>query len=47
MDFKKTNAPLDTITYDRNVVDAKTDNIYEAISNFFKIWRGHLKRKFR
>ena len=32
MDFKKTNAPLDTITYDRNVIDAQTDNIYEAIS---------------
>ena len=32
MDFKKTSAPLNTITYDRNVVDAKTDNIYEAIS---------------
>ena len=23
MDFKKTNAPLDTITYDRNVIDAQ------------------------
>ncbi|MFL2638914.1 MAG: DNA-directed RNA polymerase subunit omega [Flavobacteriaceae bacterium] len=32
MDFKKTNAPLNTITYDRNLVDEKTDNIYEAIS---------------
>ena len=32
MDFKKTSAPLNTITYDRNVVDSKTDNIYEAIS---------------
>ena len=32
MDFKKTSAPLNSITYDRNVVDQKTDNIYEAIS---------------
>lgn len=32
MDFKKTSAPLNAITYDRNVVDSKTDNIYEAIS---------------
>ena len=32
MDFKKTNAPLNTTTYDRNLVDKKTDNIYEAIS---------------
>ena len=32
MDFKKTDAPLETITYDRNVIDAQTENIYEAIS---------------
>ena len=32
MDFKKTDAPLETITYDRNAIAAKTDNIYEAIS---------------
>lgn len=32
MDLKKTNAPVTTITYDRNVVDASTNNIYEAIS---------------
>ena len=32
MDFKKTGAPLETITYDRNIIEAKTDNIYEAIS---------------
>tara|TARA_B100001093_G_scaffold515905_1_gene593367 strand:- start:23248 stop:23568 length:321 start_codon:yes stop_codon:yes gene_type:complete len=32
MDFKKTTAPLNTTTYDRNLVDKKTDNIYEAIS---------------
>jgi DNA-directed RNA polymerase subunit K/omega len=32
MDLKKTNAPVSTLTYDRNVVDAATGNIYEAIS---------------
>ena len=32
MDLKKTNAPVTTVTYDRNVVDASTNNIYEAIA---------------
>ena len=32
MDLKKTNAPVTTVTYDRNVVDTPTSNIYEAIS---------------
>lgn len=32
MDLKKTNAPVSTITYDRNIVDASTNNIYEAIA---------------
>jgi len=32
MDLKKTNAPVTTLTYDRNVVDAPTNNIYEAIA---------------
>jgi DNA-directed RNA polymerase subunit K/omega len=32
MDLKKTDAPISTITYNRNAVDAPTDNIYEAIS---------------
>lgn len=32
MDLKKTNAPISTVTYNRNEVDASTDNIYEAIS---------------
>jgi len=31
-DLKKTNAPVSTLTYDRNIIDAPTDNIYEAIS---------------
>ena len=31
-DLKKTNAPVTTQTYDRNIIDAPTDNIYEAIS---------------
>ena len=32
MDLKKTQAPVSTVTYDRNDVDAPTQNIYEAIS---------------
>lgn len=32
MDLKKTNAPISTITYDRNQIDESTSNIYEAIS---------------
>lgn len=32
MDLKKTNAPVSSVTYNRNEIDAPTDNIYEAIS---------------
>lgn len=32
MDIKKTDAPVNSVTYDRNAVDAPTGNIYEAIS---------------
>ncbi len=32
MDLKKTNAPISSITYDRNQIDEPTGNIYEAIS---------------
>ena len=32
MDLKKLNAPVNTVTYDRNDIDASTENIYEAIS---------------
>jgi len=32
MDYKKTEAPLSTITYDKSKVEEKTQNIYEAIS---------------
>lgn len=32
IDLKKTNAPVNTVTYDRNQVDEPTNNIYEAIS---------------
>lgn len=32
MDLKKTNAPISTITYDRNQIDEPTGNVYEAIS---------------
>ena len=32
MDLKKTNAPVTTLTDDRNQIDEATGNIYEAIS---------------
>ncbi|MDO6736949.1 DNA-directed RNA polymerase subunit omega [Wenyingzhuangia sp. 2_MG-2023] len=32
MDYKKTEAPLSTITYDKSKVEAPTQNIYEAIA---------------
>ena len=32
MDLKKVKAPVNTETYDRNIIDKSTDNIYEAIS---------------
>jgi DNA-directed RNA polymerase subunit K/omega len=32
MDLKKTNAPVNTVTYDRNQIDELTENIYESIS---------------
>ena len=32
MDLKKTEAPISTVTYDRNDVDSQTENIYEAIA---------------
>jgi len=32
MDLKKINAPVNTVTYDRNQVDEPTGNIYESIA---------------
>ena len=32
MDFKKTTAPVNTITYDKDVIEEPTGNIYEAIT---------------
>lgn len=32
IDLKKTTAPINTVTYDRNQIDEPTGNIYEAIS---------------
>ena len=32
MDTKKSTAPVTTTTYNRNKIDAPTENIYEAIS---------------
>lgn len=32
IDFRKTEAPVNTTTLDKNMIDAPTNNIYEAIS---------------
>ncbi len=32
IDLKASNAPISTSTIDKNLIDAPTDNIYEAIS---------------
>ena len=32
MDLRKTNAPVNTITYNKNVIEQPTGNVYEAIS---------------
>lgn len=32
MDLKKSTAPVNTATIDKNLIDKQTDNIYEAIS---------------
>ena len=32
IDLKNTDAPVSSVTYNRNEIDAPTDNIYEAIS---------------
>ena len=32
MDYKETKAALSTITYDKEAIEAPTENIYEAIS---------------
>ncbi len=32
IDIKNSEAPVNTVTLDRNLIDAPTDNIYEAIS---------------
>ncbi len=32
MDLKKTNAPVNTITYNKSEIEAPTGNVYEAIT---------------
>ena len=32
MDYKESNAAVTTVTYDKNEIEAPTENIYEAIS---------------
>ena len=48
MDYKDTNAPTTTVTYDKDVIEAPTENIYEAISIIAKRAtqiNGDLKRE--
>ena len=44
MDLKNTDAAASTVTYDRNVIDKPTDNIYEAISVIAKRARANQYR---
>ena len=32
MDLKKTNAPVNTVTYNKSVIEKPTGNVYEAIT---------------
>jgi len=32
MDLKKTNAPINTITYNKDLIEGPTGNVYEAIT---------------
>ena len=32
MNYKETKAPVTTVTYDKDIVESQTENIYEAIS---------------
>ncbi|MFA5557567.1 MAG: DNA-directed RNA polymerase subunit omega [Flavobacteriaceae bacterium] len=32
MDFKKTKAPVNTVTYDKDIIEQPTGNIYKAIT---------------
>jgi len=32
MNLKRTNAPINTVTYDKNLIESPTGNIYEAIT---------------
>ncbi len=32
MDLKKTNAPVNTVTYNKTVIEERTGNVYEAIT---------------
>ena len=36
MDIKNSEAPINTVTLDKNLIDAPTNNIYEAISMIAK-----------
>ena len=48
MDYKNSEAPLSTITYDREKIEQETDNLYEAIvimANRANQINGELKRE--
>jgi DNA-directed RNA polymerase subunit K/omega len=32
MDLKKTNAPVNTVTYNKTIIEERTGNVYEAIT---------------
>lgn len=32
MNYKETKAPVTTVTYDKDIIESQTENIYEAIS---------------
>lgn len=32
MDLKKTNAPVNTVTYNKSLIEERTGNVYEAIT---------------
>ena len=32
MDLKKTNAPVNTVTYNKTAIEERTGNVYEAIT---------------
>ena len=46
MNYKDTNAPTTTVTYNKDVIEAPTENIYEAISIIAKEKGIHVASSF-